>query len=72
MNDMTRQSVINTVYAELRRDAATLEEKRPSLRVASMLYAIGVTAEEAGVAAERFGDLPEGTVDTYNATVLHR
>jgi hypothetical protein len=71
MNQMTRQSVINTVYAELRRDGATLEEKRPSLRVCAMLYELGVAVDEVGVAAQAFGDLPKD-YDGYRATVLRR
>jgi hypothetical protein len=68
MNDMTRQSVINTVWAELRRGE---REIRPTLRVMAMLHLLDVTAEECGIAAEKFGDLPAGTVEAYNTGVLN-
>jgi hypothetical protein len=65
MNDMTRQSVINSVYAALRVDKNERGQYfRDSLRVMSMLYELGVTVDEAGYAAEKFGDLPVGTVDS--------
>lgn len=59
-NTMTRQSVINTVYAELRHPAEGM--RRPD-RVMAMLNILNCSMDEIGRAMEAFGDIPVGTVD---------
>ena len=61
-NQMSRQSVINMVYAALR--GPKNDPLRPSLQVMALLYALDIRVNEAGYAAEKYGDLPVGSVDS--------
>lgn len=54
-NRMTTQSVINTIYAALRKDG------HEPLRAGAMLYQIGTAMAEVDKAMEAFGDIPKSS-----------